>query len=319
MAKIGIENIEKVMLHVLPMERRFDSARNLWFDSAGDLLVHPVVALKYQEKKYDEKPKTRAEADARGEKSFNGLMSSFPYIRVYPDDGKNIVVADIAPTRYLVGQAMRDIVGSGQYSDEEMKNLSPNMANVSVVVPVNIAGRYFLISQIKGKALGSGQVHAAMVAGNIDAKYLQATDPFSAALREECSEEVGLDLSSLDLTSVVYMVDERETGQVNFASVARQADFINVFTAYEQSTKEKLSQHEALEVMALCELPVAGLALVPLKDGSMGFPNIRIYQPTPTGLVVTVEERGVRPYTQATLDYLAKPENLKFLLEKAGF
>lgn len=312
MAKIGIENIQEIKLNVLPFERRFDSQ--------GDLVMPPLVAEMYLKQKYDEKPKSKEEAKAKGEKSFNGLMSSFPRLCVYPQEGKNFVVADIAPTCYLVGQAMRDFVSANpSLSPEEIKKLSPDMANVSLVVPVKIAGNYFLMSQIKGKALGSGEIHAALVAGNVDAQYLSEADPLTATLRGECSEEVGMDLTSLDPTSVVYMVDERETGQVNFAYVARNSDAQMILGAYEASVREKLPKGERLEVMALAELPVGGIALVPLESGSPGLKNITCFFPTEKGLEEKVEGRGVRPYTQAALDYLSKPENVKFLLEKAGF
>ncbi len=311
MAKIIVKNIETLMLNVLPMERTPTSK--------GDLAIHPFVAAKYREKGYDTKPTSPTEADARGEKSFNGLMSSLPAIRVYPSEGNTVIVADIAPTRYLIGEALRDLAKSGIYTSEDIKEMSPNMVGVSLVVPVKIKSQYFLLSQIKGKALGSGQIHAALVAGNIDAEYLQYENPLTIALQKESSEELGMDLSSLDPTSIVYIVDEKETGQINFAYVAKNANAINILTAYERNVTPKILKGEELEVMALAKLPVAGIALVHLSDGSSGLKDVLCYHPTAQGLTKVVEDRGVRPYTQATIDYLSKPENVKFLLEKAGF
>ncbi|MBI4147884.1 hypothetical protein HY490_01200 [Candidatus Woesearchaeota archaeon] len=311
MATIGIESIREIRLNVVPAERRFDSC--------DDLAVHEHVRDAYQSKKYDGEPKSKDEADAQGKKSFNGLMSSFSRICTYPSDQGTVVIADIAPTRYLISQAMRDVVkASPGLSKEEIQDMSPDMANVSLVTPVKSNNQYFLLSQIKGKALGSGEIHAALVAGNIDAGYLKSKNPLAAALREECSEELGMDLSTLDHTSAVYMVDERETGQVNFAFVARNADADRIFDAYEASTKAKLAQKESLEVMALSLLPVAGIALVPLEGAGRGV-NVRCYVPSEKGLLWVTETRGLRPYTQATLEYLTDQKNVRFLLEKAGF
>ncbi|MBW2999289.1 hypothetical protein KY339_01335 [Candidatus Woesearchaeota archaeon] len=312
MAKIGIKNIDSIKLNVIPLERRFDSE--------GDLAVDPRVAEMYVNKGHDLAPKSWGEAKILGVKHFNGLMSSFTRILVYRDPKETIVTADIAPTRYLIGQAMRDVVKeSGGLTPENIKKLSPDMANVSLVAPVKVEGKYFLLSQIKGKALGSGQVHSGLVAGNVDAKYLDTPNPLTATLRNECSEEVGMDLSYLGPTSFIFMVDERETGQVNFACVAKEADLHQILNSYEAMTRHKISKHENLEVMALSVLPIAGLALVPLEEGKEGLKNITCYKPTAGGLEERVEDRTVRPYTQATVDYISHKENVKFLLEKAGF
>ena len=314
MAKIGIENIAEIQLNVLKDERTYNSNT-----------IHELVRKIYEEKGYDSAPKSRKEADELGVKNFNGLMSSFVSIEVKPNDAGNLVLATIAPTRYLVGQAMRDIMKEAKennivYMPEVIAALSPDMANVSLVAPVKINGEYFLLSQIKGKALGSGQVHTGLVAGNINAKYLRSYDnPLVATLQNECSEEIGMDLSSLNPSSFVYMVDERETGQVNFAAVAQNVDLDKVLENYEKLTKPKLTEEKKLEVMGLATLPVEGLALTPLEDGSDGLKGVTCYFPSKDGLEKKVEDRGVRPYTQATVDYLSKKENVKFLLEKAGF
>ncbi|MBI4151509.1 hypothetical protein HY496_00945 [Candidatus Woesearchaeota archaeon] len=315
MATIGIKNIDELRLHVLPFERRYHST--------GEFAVHPLVSCRYIFSDYDLKPKSPEEAKARGEKGFNGMMSSLPRISVYDGrGGHRVVTADIAPTRYLIGQAMRDyvksIIGdpSNPYvlTDSDFKKLSPDMANVSLVAPVKVNGSYFLLSQIKGKALGSGEIHTGLVAGNVDAKYLSDDDPFVSALQNECSEEVGLDLSTLDRTAALYMVDERETGQVNFAYIARDVDINDVLHAYDQSTRQKLVVGEPLEVMALALVPFS--AQIQKADNTLS--TIKAYHPTANGLEEKMESsRGVRPYTMATLGYLG--ESTPFLLEKAGF
>src|SRR3989339_388319 len=309
MAQITIENIENIMLNVLPWERRFDSE--------GNLAIHPAVKNKYLEKGYDFMPKSRDEADARGQSSFNGLMSSFTSIRTYTEKDRKVVVVDIAPTRYLIGQAMRDIVKTGNCNDTLIAEMSPDMANVSLIAPVKLNGNYYLLSQIKGKALGSGEVHAGLVAGNVDAKYLYTENPLTTTLKAECSEELGLNLSYLSSSSFIFMVDERETGQVNFACVAKNVNTDQVLTTYQTDTKNKLGKNEPLEVMALANLPIAGIALVPLENGE-GVKNITCFKPTTIGLKSCIEDRVVRPYTQAIIEYLSRKGNIDFLLEKGG-
>ena len=174
MAKIGIKNISEIKLTVIPAERRFDSL--------GDLAVHPLVAAKYIDRNYDAKPKTEEEAISRGERDFIGLVSSCSRISSYPFNFGNFVIADVAPTRYLIGQALRDLTKEGKYQPNVSPQMSPDMVGVSLVVPVKINGQYFLMSQIKGKALGSGEVHTGLVAGNVDGKYLSKEDPFVVAL-----------------------------------------------------------------------------------------------------------------------------------------
>ena len=314
MAKVIVKNIDKILLNVIPIERRFDSEEDLAIDSR--------VKDIYIKKGYESAPKSREEADARGIKNFNGLMSSFPRINVYIDGKRTIVAADIAPTRYLIGQAMRDIMEhpayNKVYNKKQIQKMSPCMANVSVLTPIKKEGKYYLLSQIKGKAIGSGQILAAPVAGNVDAKYLNAADPLTEALKNECSEEIGMDLSYLNSTSFVCMIDDGAGGR-NFASVARNANLQEILNSYESDTKRKLAKNEQLELMALSVLPVAGLALTPLEDGINGLHNITCYKPSVDGLKEVVEDRGVRPYTEAIIEYIERPENVKFLLEKAGF
>ncbi len=310
MAKVCVKNIDKILLNIIPIERRFDSE--------GDLAIDSRVRDMYIKKGYESAPKSREEADARGIKNFNGLMSSFPRINVYTNGKETIVAADITPTRYLIGQAARDIMKQDIYSEEEIQKMIPCMANVSVLTPIKKEGKYYLLSQIKGKAIGSGQILAAPVAGNVAAKYLNAADPLTEALKNECSEEIGMDLSYLNSTSFVCMIDDGAGGR-NFASVARNANLKKILDSYESDTKRKLAKNEQLELMALSVLPVAGLALTPLEDGINGLHKITCYKPGVDGLTEVVEDRGVRPYTEAIIDYVADQENVKFLLEKAGF
>lgn len=309
MARITLDRISDIDITTIPHERTLQTRE--------EGALHSLIRDRYEEAGYGLLPKNAEEAAARGQKHFNGLTSSFPSIRTYKSEDEVVVAADIMPTRYLVGQAARDVVAQKQLSFEQAQHISPQMANVSLLVPVKIDGEYGLLGQIKGNTLGGGQLHAALAAGNINAKYLSSTNPMVAALQEETSEEVGMNLSSLDSTAFVFMIDEAETGQVNFASVARGADITNILNAYDASVRKKLGNQEKLEVAALATLPIAALAFVPLEKGN-GLANTRLYVPTANGLEERVDTVVVRPYTQAAVEFMRAPESRTYLLEKAG-
>ena len=155
-------NISKIELNMIGIERKYDSEGNLAVDS--------LIREMYVKKEYCLTPKSTEEARVKGLKFFNGLMSSVPRLNIYLDQfGQAIVCADVAPTRYMVGQAMRDVVNEGKFKDKAIQKMSPRMLNVSLIVPVELNNKYYLLSQIKGHTLSSGKIHAALVAGNVDA------------------------------------------------------------------------------------------------------------------------------------------------------
>ena len=310
MSKTIVGQIDEIKLDVILIERRFDST--------GDFAIDEKVKKKYVEKHYDSAPKTAEEAEVCGLSNYNGLMSSIPKLNVCLDDKTTVIVADIAPTRYLIGQAWRDIEKEGNCDYSELKKMSPRMANVSLLVPVKIDGEYFLLSQIKGKALGSGEILSLAVAGNVDGKYLQKHNPLVEALKNECSEELCMDLSYLDSTSFTCLLDDG-AGGVNFISVAKNADINAILTAYESDTKIKLIKNEQLEVMALATLPVAGYALIPIEGGRKEAKNVQCYFPTSKGLEIRKEDRTVRPLTKNIMDYIQDKNNLNSILKKACY
>ncbi len=309
MAKISIDRISDVQVN------RVASERTHLTEGAGSL--DRRVRERYEKAGYHLAPKSKAEAQARGQRHFNGLMSSFPRLAVYPSDNGATVSVDIMPTRYLVGQAARDVISAEQLSFEQAQEMSPRMANVSLLVPVRMNNQYGLLSQIKGDALGSGQLHAALAAGNVSAKYLHSEHPLVTTLQHETSEEVGINLAQLDSTSFVFLIDEATTGQVNFASISQGADMDAILGAYEASVRQKLGGQLSLEVAALAYLPIASLAFIPL-EGTQGLADIETFVPTKDGLESRVRTTGIRPYTQAVVEFMRSPENRRYLLEQSG-
>ncbi|PIN75439.1 hypothetical protein COV18_03420 [Candidatus Woesearchaeota archaeon CG10_big_fil_rev_8_21_14_0_10_37_12] len=324
MAGTLIDQIDDVRLTVLENERLFTSDT-----------IHPTVREKYEQNGYDQQPKSKAERDERGLKGgWNGLNSSFTELKLDTSSGRRVLVATIAPTRYLVGEAMRAVVANMKnqgYSPDEIakyaSNASPNMANVSVVCPVKHNGEHHLLAQIKGADnLGGGEIHTGLVAGNVDVKFLARhngqlvyTNPLASALQREALEEMGLSLKQIGYTGFDHLVDERITGQVNLAAVAQGIELETVLHAYDAHAKKVFEGGKTPEVQGLTALPMQGLTLVPLEGGRFALDDIVWYLPTKDGLKEQKDRRTVRPYTEATLAYIADPDNKKHLLEKAGF
>jgi len=316
MAKIGIENIHEIRLTSLTDERTSDHAS-----------IAPEVTAMYAEKGSDAAPRTEDEALAIGQKNYNALKSSFTEIKVVQEGGNTIVEATIAPTRYLVGAAMRNIVeahGLENITEADIQRMSPDMANVSLLVPVKHEGQWYMLAQIKGSieagdVLGSGAIHTGLIAGNVEGEYVLQQDgnPLLRSLYKETWEEMGIDFNQLDTTSFVYLVDERETGQVNFAAVARNADMDQILSAYEADCKTKLAEGRKLEAAGLALVPVEGAHLVPFK-GQQILEGITVYKPRESGLEIVTEDRKVRPYTEGTVAYLNDKRNVASLLEKAA-
>lgn len=247
MAFIFAKNLDDLLWTVVPYERDMNSH--------GELAFHPKLVEMYRRKGYDLEPKTRADADALGKTNFNGHVASIiGYPRIYEHDRKVILSVDMAPSRYLWCQAMKDYVKEFNPSPEEMKLLSPFLANTSIIAPCIYEGQPCLMSAIKGKAVGSGEIHAALSAGGIDYHDLFSQNPFLNAKSRELFEEIGYDLPKLQSTAASFGVDERELGYINIASQATLVDPLDILHVFEKSTKSKLLRAKELsEVMDYVE------------------------------------------------------------------
>lgn len=363
-AKIELDDISKVNLIIPKDDKGEIIIRNFDHES-----IHPLVREMYVKKGYDNLPKSKDESDRMNAelkqqglppkyKHFNGLMSSCVEMEFFKENKKTLVKATVMPTWYLLGQAMRDVMKEAkqegiEYSTRKINAMSTNHFNGSLIAPSKITGEYYLISQIKGNALGAGEIHTGLVAGNVDGAYLQYGDyALIQTMRNECSEELGMDLNELNPGSFAFLVNEKRSSQINLAAVATQVDLDAILGHYESMIIKKLEDNEEeifntyemmmkgdlpkdaaimkeyelilmdkLEVMGLATLPMKGIALTPIKDdGSLGLNDVVCYIPTKNGLITDKQNRGVRPYTQATINYFnAKKKNHKHVLEKAGF
>ena len=233
MAFTFAKNLDELLWTVVPYERDINTK--------GELAFHPSIVEMYNKKGYDLEPKTRADADALGKLNFNGHVASIiGYPRSYEHNGKLVLSVDLAPTRYLWGQAMKDYVKQFKPTLEEMKLLSPFLANTSIIAPCIFEGVPSLMSAVKGKAVGEGEVHAALSAGVIDYADLSSKNPFLNGKSRELFEEIGYPLSRLQSTAPAFAIDERELGGINFPSYATVVDPYDILHVFERNTKAKL-------------------------------------------------------------------------------
>ncbi len=320
--RVGIPAIRELWLNVLPGERTLASK--------GTLAFHPDIIQRYREAGYDDAPKSREERDARGmQGGWNGMNVSGVSLRSDPTPSGDIVVADVAQARYLWCRAMEDVAAWGNYDSakdarvlltaEELRVRSPDLVNVSLVAPVRHEGKLYWLAQIKGDAKGSGEIHTGVAAGGLAPKYLSAPNPLVAQLQHECSKELGLDLTALDYSSAAFMVDERFQGMINFAHIARGIDMDAVLSTYEGHVRSK----EKPEVAGLALVPLEGAVLHAVDEGVVPtrfrLDDVVCYVPGKDGLDAVRLSKVVRPYTEATTKYAHDKDNLRFLLEKAGF
>ena len=307
--------IDEIRINLIPLERTIDS------DTVDDRVRDEFLTRKYQDL-----PRSKEEAKARGMSRWSGLMSSFPEIRTYKvAPGRVIVSADILPTRYHIGEAFRNYQDRQEeeghpLTQDTIERISPNMANAHVMVPSKWNGQYVLLAQIKGEALGKGEVHSSVVAGNVEGRFIYAgEDPLIGSLKQECIEEVGLDLSYFNSTTWKYLINEKDTGQIAVVSIAREVELETVLNAYDANVRSKLGK-EKLEVDGLVPLPMAGVVVIPLEKGKgVTQGELLCYVPTPDGLKAVNQKRVLRPITVGVLKYLENAQNRKDMLETAGF
>lgn len=272
--------------------------------------VSKAVRDHYVARGFDKEPKSRAEADAANKRDFNGLAVGA--ISWAIDD--RVLSLELAPVRYLFRAAYGELVEAGKFNFTEQGLYSPAITGTAIVAPVIVDGRPYLLSQIKGKAVGSGEVHAGLVSGGIKGKALSRADPLVETLRGETKEEIGLAVSKLRASDFCYFMDERETGHLSIYAVARGLVLDDFLSQYEAITKNRLAHDKKPEVMGVANLPVQGLALTALDSNR---DVMRCYFPSLNGLEIKEEPRDLRPPSVAWRKYLSDQNNLAMLLGRA--
>ena len=273
----------------------------------GPISIHPDVVATYFQRRYDARPKTEEEAHLRGERDFNGIVSSFvTQYRTIEHDGLHLE-GELFTTRFFVGRAYRDLVSSGRYTLEQLEERSPTLTGVQLLMPVKRDDTYHLLAQVCD-VRKAGTLACSSVGGHVDGRHMQHSDPLLAALSDEIQEEIGLTIDDVDLTPFCYLVEERSLGHMGFLTIAKMADLNLVLTEYEAFGKRMFAEGKQMEANAL--------ALIPLDV----FPeSVELYRASAKGLLHQEEEQSCHPLSQIVIEYLQEKENKKRLLELAGF
>lgn len=309
MAKVTITDLQKLIIIALDQERTCETL--------GILALHKLVSETYS-RKYALFPKTLREAEAQGRpQDYDGLKSSCADIQFYTDGGGKTASVHLMPTRYFVGQAYRDVLQEGKFSETEARFMSPRMANVSAIAPVKFGGRYYFVSQTMGKGTTDpGQVISTLAAGQVDGNQVQKAakdnthNPFLAALEKECSEEVGLDFQTLDILPVPHaFVEEIESAKINAAYVARGASLDTILKSYAAKRNFK-------EVQAIALVPAETSTLRHVNAQELA--NIPYFSLTDSGIQESRRNVVLRPYTLALLEHISDERQCNTVLELAG-
>lgn len=283
------------------------------------------IVRHYESSGFDTRPKTREEADIAGIKGFNGLQTLCQELTIDNSGTEGAAVKiSLVPSRYLIGESYRALVRNGAITSDELIGVAPQYLNISAIAIVkNEHGDYGLLAQIKGKALGEAELHPALIAGGVEAKYLSESDPLKAALLAQAKEETGLSKMQLAATSPFALVRESALGFVNFVSCAVNPDFNSILHIFEDAMAKRLSSgadYSTLEAKGVALLPVAGLMFVPLEGGRAGFSNAKCFVLNPAGKIESrFEPRLVRPMFGPIADLLSNESYLRRVLEVSGW
>lgn len=323
MAQVILDKIDKIEPHLISLKRTCGSM--------DDLAYPELVKKKYIDKNYDSFPRTKKEAEELDQKHYNDIALSMVHYNIYSDASEKILEPTFAETRYFYGQALRDLVNEGKYSYNQLKEMTPRIAHCALVVPLKVGNEYFLLSQVRGKARGRGQIISTAVSGFIGKKSIEmykkdrTKNLLINALESESIKELGIDLSFFNF-SPAFMMDEPEVGPCNFTYITRDANLGDILSIYEKDATERISKGEELEVAGLSLLPIKPdfpldkiICYIPNKKGELDKMNFDEYIEKYIENKEEIRKSPFRPYTEAVIEYVADQENVKFLLEKAGF
>jgi len=242
-----------------------------------------------------------------GNGKYNALKTSFPNIEFYRSGSGIECVATIAKTRYLIGEAFRDFVKENHHTQTEYEEMSTNMANVSIITFVKHKGIHYIAAQIKGKVIGQGELHTGFYAENIDARFLEYDSPLEQAVKEGVEKKTGIPYDFLNPSDFVGMVDERITGQVNFAKLSGVHDLQDVQHHWDSNIKTGKKQ-----IAGLALVPVEGYKITELWGGKKRLENLVWYKAENEPVKQAPTSFVIRPFTDATM------KSLKYLEKRIG-
>jgi len=272
--------------------------------------------------KFDGLPKTKEEAALRGEKTFDGLQVSVcPFTDIYS--------AEIAPIRYSFLRAYQELrselIAKGDLSGvAALERENPYILGAAVYAVTRWRGEPCIMMQIKGNAVGAGQIHSALAAGGISMQEFESatsiSDMLQAAAVRQASEELGLRLQGNNLGDPAIIRYEGATGNIGIGYILQGIPGSEILDRYvECATKRKITSSDDTAAGVVL-MPTNAIAVVSL-DGDVPALSTRtevIVTKNGGEIVTTNEPRRLRPAAQGFLAALADPKFLTLLLERSG-
>lgn len=213
MAKIT-EILQGVELDILTEERD-------GFSQGSEQIEKEIVEI-YEEEDFGSMPKSENEAKRMGVNYWNGLAVSL--LSNHTVDTEGILHGSVMPIRYQYSKANQLFVEMSLNKIDSMKK-SLQLVNVSLVVPYIENGNLLFLSQLRSNCVGWANFYDYhFIGGGLEAEDLNDENPLIKALERECKEEVGLNLSSIDLADEILLVEECELGKINFLFIAKNQD-----------------------------------------------------------------------------------------------
>ena len=297
---------------------RRDSERTQ-FDGVGSTLSE---FYKSKIAEFDALPKTKEEAAERGGKGFDGLQVSVcPFRDIYN--------AELAPIRYsflsAYQQLRKELLAQQDYSGvAALEKENPYILGAAVYAVTKFEGQPCIMMQIKGNAIGEGQIHSALAAGGISMKEFQnaksINDMLLAAAVRQASEELGVPLQGQNLGDPALLRFENATGNIGIGYVLSGMTGSDILDAYTQHATQRVIASSDDTASGVVLMPTQGIVVVSLDDGVPALSTRKEIIITKDGAQVVApnDSRGLRPAGQGYLAALEDPRFLSQLLERSG-
>jgi len=183
------------------------------------------------------KPKTKAEAEKALEEGkieklgWNGLNLGTTSI----EGTKDNLEITLQPVRYEYKTAFNELFSKGKVDD----SANPLITDSAVVgIVYDGSDQPFFALQVKGAAIGEGQLHT-LVAGGMDPNDIKAKDPYKYATAREAREEVGM---KMDLEFLL----KKYTPNIGHREVGLQDGDIFVESIYPYGTMIENNGHHSI-------------------------------------------------------------------------
>ncbi len=201
---------------------------------------------------------------------------------------------------------------------------NPLILGIGVYAVVRYEGKPHLMLQIKGNAIGSGQLHSGLVAGGVSiAEFSSSASPedmLLSATKRQAKEEIGLSLEDKNLGGPSLLRLENATGNIGFGYILNGFSGTDIIDAYGEHVRQRLIASSDDTAAGVALMPAEGVVMISLDGGSPALSTRKEIIVTQEGIktVSPDSSRALRPAGQGYLAALSEPDFVQNLLEIAG-